>query len=352
MPMNATANWSTLINFVPYHIQPVGDEVYVSGIGRAAVYQGDTGELLRDRSMLAKPVFPELFPDIFTDDLWIIQSMHHGVTALYRHDPCLRIAWEYRTGEGVCGVAVDGNEAYICCWHSCPGRSIGSMNQVSIIDGKENWSVPVAEFSTAPIVYGDTVCAGLATGMVWAGDKDNGKEQWRQDKLLRVSEQGNITHENGVLYLNNDAQGPGTDAGSVYALDAATGKILWPGPVEDNKPFANALLHADRVYTATGQGNFVYGFDAASGDRKVKESIRGQALSTPKWGGRLMVHNDFLIIQMEKGLYAMKIADPGNIETLYDSKSAELRDYHIDNDMLYVALEGPGEKNSISALSL
>lgn len=98
------------------------------------------------------------------------------------------------------------------------------------------------------------------------------------------------------------------DQDTVYALDAATGAVVWKHAYEsdlgekffEGGPTATPTVDGSRVYTLSRWGD-LYCFDAAGGKVRWSKSIqRETGLRIPSWGfaGSPLVHEDLLLLNI------------------------------------------------------
>jgi outer membrane protein assembly factor BamB len=137
------------------------------------------------------------------------------------------------------------------------------------------WSSPISrsQLPTAPVTAGGMVFVGDRSGAIRAYHRD-GSQAW-------------ITYTGGPVYfppcIAHDRVFAGSADGKVYALEAASGRILWTyqlAPQNDRIPIFGKLVSrwpvaggvvvdGNRVYAAAGlthyDGTFVAALDAASG---------------------------------------------------------------------------------------
>jgi len=130
----------------------------------------------------------------------------------------------------------------------------------------------------SPAVAGDTVYVGSTNGNLYAIDRDAGSLRWKFATKGRVASSAAVA--NGVVYF-------GSYDGSFYALDARSGKLKWKFTTMGEHRFEGTHLHGaqpaaetmpdpfdvylssptiwhDRIFFGSGDSN-VYALDAASG---------------------------------------------------------------------------------------
>ncbi len=163
---------------------------------------------------------------------------------------------------------------------------------------------PVASFLASPVVVNGTLYIGSNTGIFYAVDAATGDEVWRQD--LGFAPALSCSYGHGVVSTATVA-GDGTVVyvgggdGNLYALDAATGDVLWsslvvdPGTT-DNEGYnwASPVVVGDAVYMGISSNcdrplvrGGVRMFDAGTGARLAtywtvpRSSVGGSVWTTP-----------------------------------------------------------------------
>ncbi|MCY0886284.1 MAG: PQQ-binding-like beta-propeller repeat protein [Firmicutes bacterium] len=158
------------------------------------------------------------------------------------------------------------------------GYSFSGVEAFSLHHGRLLWQVPtVGEVMPTPVVLGSTVYFATGGGHVYAVSLADGHVQWK-------TAIGSFNNMDGLNWWRNPATGRteilvgGTDPGYLYALDAATGKVLWkyqpaglvptglgePAPAVDP---ARGLVIDDARVAGPGGSNrqLVFALNAATG---------------------------------------------------------------------------------------
>ncbi len=181
----------------------------------------------------------------------------HGLHALDAATGSERWMFE---GTNMKAVAVAGDLVYVADRE--PGDSTElETTVVRAIDaatGQERWHVAVP--NGLPVVEGGMLVTGTSEGYLVGLDAATGAERWR----LQVSTQGgagNPALADGVAYV-----GAGVDG--FFAVDAASGTLLWRGDIGDDRT-GTAVVAEGIAYvggaTDNGTGH-LYAFDANTGD--------------------------------------------------------------------------------------
>lgn len=180
--------------------------------------------------------------------------------------------WEFPTGNSVHSApAVDDGYVYV-------GSSDGHCYAIDAGDGDEHWQFetdgPVTSSPTVvtgPDGEARLVFVGSDDGRVYAIDTASGEEVWAEEMGAAVTTtpafapsptDGGGTDEeavSGMVYV-------GSDVGTVFALDAASGSLEWAQPTQDAVRSAPAVSEG-RVFVGSLDGN-VYALDASTGDEE------------------------------------------------------------------------------------
>ena len=133
------------------------------------------------------------------------------------------------------------------------------------------------ELNTAPAYSGGTLFVGSVKGSLYAVNAKTGKLRWRSrsfKRFLRGREEfyATPTVAYGRVYVGN------TD-GTVYAFGATTGKLLWARPV-GTYVYTAAAVWRRKVYVGTYDGFFL-ALDAATGDVVWRHDTRGSVHGAP-----------------------------------------------------------------------
>ena len=97
--------------------------------------------------------------------------------------------------------------------------------------GEERWSVATTErVDSQPVVQDGGVYAVTRAGTVYAVDARTGKSLWAEPARLQAAVQAPIAADNKLVYVS-------ADPGAVVALDRATGKPMWRYNAEVTRDF-------------------------------------------------------------------------------------------------------------------
>jgi outer membrane protein assembly factor BamB len=123
------------------------------------------------------------------------------------------------------------------------------------------WVLHTGPTESSPLVVNGSVYIGDWNGTVWAVDARTGKVRWRYQAGGKVK--GSVAYSGGVLYV-------GAYDGHVYAIAARTGKLLWRaseqvGLISSGTFYATPAVDFGRVFIGSTDGK-MYAFGAHTGD--------------------------------------------------------------------------------------
>jgi outer membrane protein assembly factor BamB len=192
------------------------------------------------------------------------------------------------------------------------GDDDGHLYALAIADGKEAWRSELdSEILSAPAVAGNRVFVETSEGTVVALNADDGKVLWKNERKeeftgqLKMSIRGNSSP---AIDPSGDRLYVGFSDGSIQALAASTGKVLWEKPLakeKGEKGFEDVdgtpLVDGDRVFAAT-YGGGLYALSQKNG---------GVLWSSPQGSGvKPLLMGDVLVVSASNGhLYAYQKKD-------------------------------------------
>jgi eukaryotic-like serine/threonine-protein kinase len=212
---------------------------------------------------------------------------------------------------------------------------------VDMLSGKLKWSYRPgdknASVSTPPAVYRDLVIApfGAANpGVVVGVSITTGKEIWRgPDPAVGAAV---AVHEDLAYIQSKD--------GTFYALDAATGRIIWKVVFSNkrapcaSRPIAqNGTLYltgsADPIAGDTSKpaGYFLFALDAKSGQERWRFRAEAPYVNAGVCLGQPVVTNDTIFATGENRLYAVDLSNGrGRWQPIEVRRSVDGRDRPVD----------------------
>ena len=187
-----------------------------------------------------------------------------------------------------------------------------------------------------PAVFGDTIYAADATGVVVAHERFSGKRLWRKKLKLTIS--GGVGVGGNMVVL-------GSLAGDVVALERSTGDELWR--VNIQREVLSAPAANDELVIGQTQDDRLIALDAASG-AQLWEYTGSTSLLTLRGSSAPLLTRDLVFaglssgrvvaIELQHGLpiWEQRVAMPGGrteLERLVDIDGELL----LRNNVLYVA---------------
>jgi outer membrane protein assembly factor BamB len=167
-----------------------------------------------------------------------------------------KIIWRYRAGVFESSSLVVGKTLYAGSWDH-------KLHAVNIYTGKARWTFTADhEINSSPTFANGKIYFGTDGGSVYALDARTGRLRWRAQALSRFGRReffyATPTIAYGRVFIGN------TD-GTLYAFGASSGRLLWAQRA-GTYIYTAAAVWRRRVYVGTYDGYF-HAFDAATGDR-------------------------------------------------------------------------------------
>jgi len=239
-------------------------------------------------------------------DLVMVGSFNGSVYALDRQTG--RQVWKFKTHLppqwaammfGVVGcpaVSKDGKHVYF-------GASDARVYALDAGSGQLEWSHPIGADVSAPVAVGsdNTIYAagwtGTGAGLV-ALDGRTGEEKWRfspEDvRRLDTLAASSPALWGGMVYV-------GSLDGSLYAVDASTGKLRWSLRTGGEVTSSPAIAADGTLYVGSHNGN-LYAVDGRTGQVRWKYHSAGPIYSSPAIGRGGVVYFG----SSSHGVYALK----------------------------------------------
>lgn len=173
----------------------------------------------------------------------------YGLLALYASNGTER--WFFRTGGPVAASPLLTGIIVVV-----PSRD-GVVYAVSVADGTERWRADVDAGVSSPAIWGDTIFVG---GSVFGGpahltalDRGTGAVRWRFVPNGPV--QASPVAADGKVFLSTNS-----DRGTVYALNATTGRVVWSyRPAPPDYILASPAISDGTLFAPSDNGH-VYAF--------------------------------------------------------------------------------------------
>ena len=189
---------------------------------------------------------------------------------------------------GWSGVTVSGNEIYF-------GTTTGKLISLNRDSGSVRWQTDLADAQGiygSPLVVDDTVYVTSFGGRVFAVTT-GGALKWSApppDVKLPDAVVGGMAYANGRLYY-------GSTNGTVYALDAATGALVWDFTTGD-KIWATPVIENGVVYVGSFDNKF-YALSADNGAEVWNFEAGGVFIAAAVFSG-----DNVIVGSLDRNLYA------------------------------------------------
>ena len=280
----------------PRSAPAVGDgKVVTLGIaGTVSCLDAATGKVVwRKDDMKAVPQFYTGSSPLIVDGLAVVQLGGKGVGAV--------VAFDLKTGDQKWKTEGDGTAYASPSVMTVDGtKFIVAETDKSIVgltaaDGKMQWQLPFAPRggmsynAASPIVNGQTVIytgggrGTYACKVAKAGDKFTTTEVWANNDY--ASQFATPILKDGFLYSL-------TPGGSIYCLDAATGKLAWNDSGKYGSGYAS-LMDAGSILLALPNNSTLLAFKPS--DKKLDEVATIKVADTPVYGFPAVTGNKLYI---------------------------------------------------------
>jgi outer membrane protein assembly factor BamB len=171
-------------------------------------------------------------------------------------------------------VVADGNRLFVASRDH-------NLYALDIRTGKSLWKHAASDMMTAtPALYRDLALIADYAGKVQALGAADGKVRWTYDAKLAVA---------GDLSVDGDQVLVGSRSYELIALDAATGRERWKHYYWFSWIESPPVVRDGTIYTGSSDAVSVYAIDARSGKLRWKTAVPGWA-----WG-RPAVNDDFVV---------------------------------------------------------
>lgn len=228
----------------------VGGSLVLVGTQKGVVYAYDIAGKLQWKSRLSSEVLSA--PKYF-DGMVIVRTGDSRIYGINANDGSRK--WVYdRTSPALtlrssAGVVVDGGAVYA-------GFAGGKLAAIRADNGKILWEASVAQpkgvteieriadITSLPVVDGPLVYAVAYQGRIAAVDRATGRVVWNRD----ISSLSGLNIESSRIFVSHAA-------GSVYALDYATGKTFWRQAALKNRQLTAPLPMGALIAVGDFEGN-------------------------------------------------------------------------------------------------
>lgn len=220
------------------------------------------------------------------------------------------------------GIAVSDGTVYLPVEIDSGGTLTGLI-ALNVSDGSERWRFEVdGAMEMTPTVANGTVYVGKGDEertddpdpRLYALDTEDGSIRWAYDAYATPH---GVAVANGTVYAAN--------GNSVRALDEATGESVWTfrgdGNDHSNRVDTNPPVVANGVVYITDDHGFVYGLDAATGDRQWRYEVGGVPENPVVSGDTLYVRSRYSDDWQGSRVYALE-ENPFSFSDLTPSSSS------------------------------
>ena len=220
------------------------------------------------------------------------------------------------------GIAVSDGTVYLLVEIDSGGTLTGLI-ALNVSDGSERWRFEVdGAMEMTPTVANGTVYVGKGDEertddpdpRLYALDTEDGSIRWAYDAYATPH---GVAVANGTVYAAN--------GNSVRAFDEATGESVWTfrgdGNDHSNRVDTNPPVVANGVVYVTDDHGFVYGLDAATGDRQWRYEVGGVPENPVVSGDTLYVRSRYSDDWQGSRVYALE-ENPFSFSDLTPSSSS------------------------------
>jgi outer membrane protein assembly factor BamB len=177
------------------------------------------------------------------------------------------------------------------------GGGDGFLHAVDAATGERRWRYATdGRIRSSPAVAGGVVYVGSMDGRLHAVDVRTGEALWRFETegysldsseygFDRRSIQSSPAVADGRVFF-------GSRDGHLYAVDAASGELLWRFDQEVSWCISSPAVEGGIVYVGTSDGHFVQALDAATGEEMWRTGTESRVFASPSIAGGTLVVGD------------------------------------------------------------
>ena len=189
-------------------------------------------------------------------------------------------------------VVVDGTAFF--------GSHDGRLFAVRADNGQIRWAYQTGgRINASPSVFGGRVCVTTYAGSFVCLDRRTGEEEWttylKRDAFRYESFYASASSDGARLYSLSRA-------GTVYALDASSGRVVWRAGV-GGLGYTTPAVAEGRVFAGGFDGR-MRAFRATSGEELWSTEVNGRLLGAPAVIGPYVFFST-----LEKRTYALRVED-------------------------------------------
>lgn len=244
-----------------------GDRVLAGSHGRFAALDAGSGDPLWTTDLGDRDVGD---PTVVGDAAVVpLPGVVSGESGEYLTEPLVRAygmsdgaeRWTVKPPRRGLAVAVDDGTAFVLSWS---WDQEGTLQAVSLADGRERWRRPVPGSYFLGLAARDgAVCVSSSAGAVMALEAADGSRRWGRDFDTRP---GGLAVDGSTVYV-----GHGSD---LFALSVGDGSRRWTASVERDS-FRTPAVGDGVVYAGTmgGQDAPLLAVDASTGDERWRHEF-------------------------------------------------------------------------------
>ena len=204
--------------------------------------------------------------------------------------------WRHRSGRcAASSPAVDGKVVYQsflntppCNSASSPDVLTGEVIAYDALTGKVRWRAAIGPTESSPLVHEGRIYVGDWRGNIYALAAATGKVLWTYHTAGRIK---------GAVAALGHRVFAGSYDGSVYALESRTGALQWRSSSQQRlgglgRFYSTPAVAYGRVFIGSTDGK-VYAFGASTGDLLWSHSTGGYVYSSPAVWERLVLAGSY-----------------------------------------------------------
>ena len=203
------------------------------------------------------------------------------------------------------GLSVHGDSTPLIAGDSViTGLASGKLMANSVVNGRDFWETDISfvrgtnelerlsDIDSPPVVIGGTLYAATYQGDVVSVDLQSSAIQWRRSISTRLP----VSVVGDKLFVIGEL-------GDISALDTESGEVLWSQPVFRGRGISNPLGIGTRIVVGDAAGN-LHLLDAADGSLlQTRKLSKGAITSLSPWG------DGFVAFSARGGVSAIMLAE-------------------------------------------
>ncbi len=233
--------------------------------------------------------------------------------------------WNYKTGGDVWSTPTFANGKVFV------GSNDWSVHALNDADGSQVWSFPTGGgVFSSPTVVDNVVYVGSTDRNMYALDANTGAKIWNYTTIGEIRSSAAVV--NGVVYFGCFLGDTDQGSGAFYALNAATGAIIWSSPTGDGDTYTNSspAVVDNVVYIGSTDSN-LYAFRTSDGAKLWVFNTAGSVSAAPA------VYNGVVYVGSDTGdFYAINCATGTQVWSYKTSNSPIYASAAIADGVVYV----------------